>query len=75
MSDTHAPLPEEAGIGYEPDEIPINFLLVLAAAVTVGAIGMVTFTVVYFKQIVAEEYIAKGYSERVEESAPRGDWQ
>ena len=71
MSDSKAPVQGDIGPGYEPDDIPVNMLLVIAAVLTVVVVGMVTFTVGYYDHIVGEELVSKGYSERLNGPVPR----
>lgn len=71
MSDNHAPVQGDIGPGYEPDDIPVNMLLVIAAVLTVTVIAMVSFTVGYYDHVVGDELVVKGYSERLEGPVPR----
>ncbi|MFT5584078.1 MAG: multisubunit Na+/H+ antiporter MnhC subunit [Cognaticolwellia sp.] len=71
MSDSHDQVQGDIGPGYEPDDVPVNTLLVIAAVLTAVVIGMVTFTVGYYDHVVGEELVTKGYSERLEGTVPR----
>ncbi len=71
MSGSHDPEQGDIGAGYEPDDIPVNMLLVIAAVLTVVVIGMVSFTVGYYDHVVGEEIVTKGYSERLTGTVPR----
>ncbi|MCP4805425.1 MAG: hypothetical protein GY913_13745 [Proteobacteria bacterium] len=62
-----------AKIGFEPDDVPVDFLFKTTIALTVSVVLMVGFTYWYFKKTVAEELQAKGYD--VTEQVPRGEFQ
>ena len=76
MSEPTPPTPESddiAAIGFEPDDVPVDFLFKTVIALTIAVVLMVGFTYWYFKKTVAEELQAKGYE--VTEMAPRGEFQ
>lgn len=68
---SHSPAAADLGnIQVEPDNVPTRFLTVLAAALTVVVVALVSLAIFLFDMEKANQLEAKGYSgvERVERS-------